>query len=58
MEGKGEEEDEGHGMLRKREQLLVCVHCARGSPSHVPVERLDPPPSEAKDSPHIRGQSR
>lgn len=47
MEGKGEEEDEGHRMLRKREQLLMCVHCARNplrEQGRVQVA-----------SPHIRG---
>lgn len=50
MEGKGKE-DEGHRMLRKREQLLLCVHCARGPPTRVPCGELAPTRSETKDGP-------
>lgn len=51
MEGKGEKEDEGHRMLRKREQLRMCVHCVRGPQSHVPCGEVRTYSPEAKDGP-------
>lgn len=60
MEGKGEEEDEGHRMLRKREQLLLCVHCVQGPPTCVPCGEVRTHPLRDQGRaqaarPYIRG---